>query len=189
MGKAAKNISGQFQRTWIFRFTLVSLLGSAAMLIVLKEVFTRDLTADYSKAFTILKNMEGLLLPLVGLSAFFYIVVASVLAAIVIYYLSHSVVDPLFRIESAARLLRRGDLSDPIGVEPGDQLEELVISTEKLRKRYWDQLTSVRTHFGTIDGAWETIDDALAESDRDTVMKSLATIEEQLALIGNELED
>lgn len=189
MGKAAKNISARFQRTWIFRFTLVSLLGSAVLPIVLKKVFSRDLTSDYGKAFVVLKNMEDLLLPMIGLSAFFYIVVASVLAATVIYYLSHSVVDPLFRIENAARLIRRGDLSDPIGVEPGDQLEELVINTEKLRKKYGDQLLSVRTHIDTIDEAWKAIDDALAEPDKDTVRKSLATIGEQLALIGQELDE
>jgi methyl-accepting chemotaxis protein len=133
--------------------------------------------------------MEDLLLPIVGLSAFFYIVVASVLAATVIYYLSHSVVDPLFRIEKAARLIRRGDLSERIGVEPGDQLKELVMNTEKLRKKYWDQLLSVQARLDTIDDAWKAIDGALAESDKATVKKSLATIEEQLALIGQELEE
>jgi hypothetical protein len=74
-------------------------------------------------------------------------------------------------------------------VEPGDQLEELVINTEKLRKKYWDQLLSVQAHLDTIDDAWKIIDDALAESDKETAKKSLATIEEQLALIGQELEE
>jgi methyl-accepting chemotaxis protein len=189
MGKALKNISFFNDTATTEIYTLVSLLSSGVLLIVLKKVLTRELTADYGKAFVILKNMEDLLLPIVGLSAFFYIVVASVLAATVIYYLSHSIVDPLFRIENAARLIRRGDLSDPIGVEPGDQLEELVINTEKLRKKYWDQLLSVQAHLDTIDDAWKIIDDALAESDKETAKKSLATIEEQLALIGQELEE
>jgi methyl-accepting chemotaxis protein len=188
MEKSVKNLSARFEYTWILWFALVSLFGSAVLLLVLKSVFSPVLTEDYGKAFVILKNMQGLLLLHIALSAFLYAVVVSVLATAMIFYLSHSIVVPLFRIEKGARRIRKGDLSSPIKIKHGDQLEELLVAAERLRKKYEGQLRPVLTGLDAIDGAWKTIDEALAESDEDAVNKALAATEEQFAMIARTLE-
>jgi methyl-accepting chemotaxis protein len=188
MEKPLKNVSARFEYTWILWFALMSLFGSAVLLLVLKSVFSPALTEDYGKAFVILKNMQGLLIPHIALSAFLYAAIVSVLAAAIIFYLSHSIVVPLFRIEKGARHIRKGDLSSPIRFKQGDQLEELLVAAERLRKKYEGQLRPVRTSLDAIDGAWKTIDKSLAEPDEDAVNKTLAATEEHLAMIARTLE-
>lgn len=183
MDKTVRNISRRFEFQWIFRFTLVTLLGGALLLFLLKRFFAVSLSQDFKTAFFILKNLEGILLPIIGISVFFYAVVVSIAATVIMLYLSHAIAAPLFRVEVVAEHIRKGDLTCPVAHLPGDQLEDLTVITDSIRLKYANQLLSLRPHIDAIDEAWVNIDSAPPDSQEEITKKMLLNIEDRLKLI------
>lgn len=189
MEKAVRNISSRFMYQWMLRFGLASLLGSALLLFVLRESLTQELGQDFGGAFQVLRNLQGFLLPIVSFSVSFYVVVVSVLVVIMVFYLSHSIADPLFRIERVAEHIRRGDFTCSAGPYSGDQLEDLLSAIEELQTQHSTQLASLKVHFEAIDSAWQRLDGASTEPYDETAKEVLAAVGEHLGLIEESFQD
>jgi HAMP domain-containing protein len=182
-----RNVRLRFQLHWILQFSAVSLLGSAVMLGFLKRAFTTDLGSDFTAAFFILKHYRELLLPILGFSVLFYMVVASVLAGVVVLLLSHRLAGPLFRLERFAEHLARGDLSFSLRPGKGEELRNLTATAERLQGRLVGELAALNEHLGRIDEAWESLDAAGPESRREETARTLSLVGERLDAIERDL--
>jgi nitrogen fixation/metabolism regulation signal transduction histidine kinase len=182
-----KNISASFQFHWMMLFAVVSLLGSGLLVFTLREFFDLGLGDDFGKAFTTLRSLETLLLPIITFSILFYTAVVCVLAVFIILYVSRSVTAPLLHVEEVARHIRGGYLSFPAEVRSGEQLQELVKAVEDLRKAYESEIHSLGPHLETMDASWQKIDDASPEKYVETALQELALIKVELEAIRSRL--
>lgn len=186
-GDEVRNVRIGFQVHWILRFSLVSLLGSAIMIAIMKRALTTDLGTDFKAAFFVLKHYRELLIPILGFSVLFYIVVVSVLASFVVLLLSHRIAGPLFRLECFAGHLARGDLSFGLRSHSGDELRNLMSAAGRLQDVLVGRLAPLPEHFARIDEAWDALDAAPPERYRDEAVRTLALIEERLVSIARNL--
>jgi HAMP domain-containing protein len=182
-GDEVRNVRLRFQFHWILQFSAVSLLGSAVLLAFMKRAFTTDLGKDFKAAFFILKHYRELLLPILGFSVLFYMVVASVLAGFVVLLLSHRIAGPLFRLERFAEHLSRGDLSFSLRAGRGEELRNLLAAAERLQGKLVGELAALDAHLARVDEAWESLDAAEPGRQREQAVRTLALVEEQLSAI------
>lgn len=182
-----RNVRIGFQVGWILRFSVVSLLSSALMIAIMRRALTTDLGKDFKMAFFVLKHYRELILPILGFSALFYIVVVSVLTSFAVLLLSHRIAGPLFRLEHFAEHLARGDLSFSLQIHGGDELRNLFGAAGRLQEKLLAGLIPLREHFARIDQAWEQLDAATPERYEDEAKRTLSVIEERLRSIEQSL--
>lgn len=117
-----------FQARFILQFSLLMVLGCVGFAALIYLYGTQTMTTAFVHSKLRVMRTADFLLPALGLMTLFVASLVAVVAALRLLRFSHKIAGPLFRLERAARQIGGGDLSGPMRLRAGDELQGLADS-------------------------------------------------------------
>lgn len=155
-------VQHRFRAAWLAVTTAVIALSSAALVLILRSVLSRDLGTQFSRAFFLLEQARDALWVAIGFSFLAYALLVSVLVTAVTVYLSHHIAWPLHRLERFAEGLGRGDLRFRFHLRRHDQLRELTQALDEFRDHAANRARAVHHACERIERRWADLGAASA---------------------------
>ncbi len=177
----------RYQLRWMIIVAAAIAVASASFLYTLRRALDQDLGPSYKQAYTTLHNLQKVLLPMIGLSVLIYLIIGSVIVALVTIFISHSIAGPLFKMERFAESLRRGAVNFPMRLRSGDQIGLLAESLRELQSALADRLRPLGRVLNRADRLWAEFDAVDTAADPVRAREILARIDEEFFQADAEL--
>lgn len=117
------------ERGYVGRFAvqLLAVVGAGGMLLYLAFyfLFVQPLPGTYAGVFFALRNLSAFLFPFLVLSILAYVLVVSMVIALLAGHAFHKIAGPLYRMERALENFESGEAVKPVFFRKGDQLVPL----------------------------------------------------------------
>lgn len=153
MTNPSKLLENAFKLRFGLKLCLFTLLGGAAVLILLYLTLSRSLGPSYGSAIYTIHDLKIRILPLIFASSYsiFMLAITTGAIAIISVLFSHRIAGPLYRIEKNLESIASGDLTvntrfrgmDQLNVLAND-LNEMVRSLNHTSRSVMDALEEVR---------------------------------------------
>ncbi|MCE5221258.1 MAG: methyl-accepting chemotaxis protein [Clostridium sp.] len=157
-----------------------------------------DEYGTFISAYAPIKNSEGKIIAITGVdidtsmfesvrttllkTIIFTVVILSILAFIMVYVYSKKISKNIMKIQNVLGKIGDGDLTDNINIKTNDEIEDIVLSINKVQNSLKDLISSVAIVYKDIDNVIETINNKV-EYLNDDVEEVSATTEELSASI------
>lgn len=177
----------RYQLRWMIAIAMAIVIASAVLGFSLRHALDQDLGTSYKQAYTTLKNLQKVLLPMITLSVLAYLIVGSSIVILATIFISHSIAGPLYKMEQFAGSLRRGELDFPMRLRMNDQVGLLADSLRELQEALANRLRPLGRALDRADRLWEELDAVDRAADPARVREILARIDQELLAADTEL--
>jgi methyl-accepting chemotaxis protein len=143
-------------------------------------MFHAELDQNFGKAVQTMRTIDNLLFLAVGFSVLVFLLVSSTVVAAATYFVSHRLIRPIFRAETFAEGLHRGDLTTPTPVHRGDQLRGLANELDRLHGSLVSEVRRIGEALERIEPLWEELDDVPPEELREKSPEIFNRIQREL---------
>ena len=162
-------IQRRFGVAWLLTMAAVILLSSGALFLLLRGVLSKEIGTQFSHAFFVMEQARNALWVAVGFSLIAYVVLVSILVAVVTARLTSHIAWPLYQLERFAEAFGRGDLFFFFHLRRRDQLQELTQAFDEVRDRAASDMSVVHSAVERIERRWADLGTAsTADYERDT---------------------
>lgn len=180
MRNALHEVTVLFQLRWMTRVAVGIALASLCLLLVVRKVFLTELGPNFGKAVQTMRTLDQVLAATVGFSVLVFLLVAGVVVAIAISFVSHRLVQPIFRAEEFAEGLHRGDLRTPTPVHRDDQLRGLSSEIDGLHGSLVSEVLEIGDALARIELLWEKLDEVSPDGLTENALETLQHIQREL---------
>lgn len=184
---STREIQFRYQLRWIVIVAVSIALASISFLFSLKHTLDQEIGPSFKQTFDTLKNLQKVLFPMITLSVLIYLIIGSVIVAVVTIFISHKIAGPIFKMELFGDNLRRGELNSPMRLRSGDQMGLLAESLRELQSSLADGLRPLGRALERSDSLWAQFDALDAEADPARFREILIRIDQELADADAEL--
>jgi len=182
-----REIQIRYQLRWMVIVAAAIAAAGLAFISVLRGALDQELGSSYQKTYATLHHLQAVLLPMISLSVLIYLVVGSVIVAVVTIFISHSIAGPLFKMEQFADSLRRGEVNFPMRLRRGDQIGLLAESLRELQETLAGRVRSSARALERADQLWVELDAVDPRTESAQAAELLARIDEALLAADTEL--
>ena len=132
-------VKKDYQLKFILKFCLVILAGSIISTLLLLLFSEGTLTSSFEHSRLVVKNTAIAIIPAVILTNIITLAIVSLIAIVVVLFISHKIAGPMFRFEKELKDIGQGNLTKTIKLRERDQFttlaESLNLMTAGLRER------------------------------------------------------
>jgi len=157
-------IKKEFQRSFILKFCLIVIMGSAISGAITYWMSRATVTTSFENLRLVIKSTADYILPAVLLSGIIVVAMAGIATIIITLFTSHKIAGPLYRIEKDIRAVASGNLAQEFGLRQGDEIKPMV---EALR----DMVHFLRSEVNTVKKAMAELEAIAVETGASEVMK------------------
>jgi methyl-accepting chemotaxis protein len=115
-------ISKEFQRSFILKFCLIVLAGSAVTAAIIFLVSGATVTTSFDNLRLVIKSTADYILPSVILSSVMVIIITVIATIFITLFTSHRIAGPLYRIEKDVQEVMSGNLKKGFSLRQGDEI-------------------------------------------------------------------
>lgn len=119
-------INREFQTKFMLKFCLLILAGGVLSVLLTMWSSQGTLTSSYDGTHLAIEKTSLAILPSVIMTTIVTTCIISIIAVVVMLFVSHRIAGPMYRFESDVEAIAKGDLSKKIRIREGDQFESLV---------------------------------------------------------------
>lgn len=184
---ADREIQIRYQLRWIVFVAAAIILASLAFGYTLRHALDQDMGSSYKQAYNTLSNLKKVLFPMISLSVLLYLIIGSVVVAVVTIFISHRIAGPVFKMEMFADRLRQGDLSFSMRLRRGDQMGLLAEALRDLQGSLADRLRPLGRALDRADSLWDELDAIDLGADPVRAREILIRIDQELVAADAEL--
>lgn len=125
-------IKKKFQNNFIFKFTMVLVLGG--ILSVSLTLFNTQgtLTTSYINSKLVVQSTPLAIMPSVIFTTLITTIILGIVAGFVTLLVSHKIAGPMYRFENDIQRIATGNLKDRIRIRHGDQFQEMANSLNQM---------------------------------------------------------
>jgi hypothetical protein len=124
-GKEPRIVEPRYVGRLALKLLLAIAAGGMLLYLALYLMFLQPLPGNYSGVYFALRNLSGLLVPILFFSLLAYALVMSVVIGVLSGYALHRIAGPLYRMERALENYESGDPVKAVFFREGDQLGSL----------------------------------------------------------------
>jgi methyl-accepting chemotaxis protein len=173
-----------FQLKIILRFLVILAFGGVVSGLVLYFFASNELETKLYQAHMNIINTLDILLPIIIITSFSVFLLLSLITIYTVLYLSHRIAGPLYKFETIAEEIERGNLTVKVQLRKKDELLPLKTAIEKMLSSLQDKIRSLKSNYKKIKGVEDTLQSVIRDSSLpDAEKKSLeATVNEFISV-------
>lgn len=152
-------ISRAFQSEFILKFCGVVVLGSIAFGLILYLSSNRTLTTSFDNSRLVVKSTADYLLPGLLFGGVIVGLLTALVTSIVVIFMTHKVVGPMYRFEKQAEKIGSGELSADLKIRKKDQFQNFVTAFNKMTNDLNSGLSQVIGVSEKLDNLIEQLSD------------------------------
>ncbi|MBU0996146.1 MAG: methyl-accepting chemotaxis protein [Proteobacteria bacterium] len=168
-------IKKKFQTKFILRVILLVLIGmivSSGLLFL----FSQDtLTSSYQGSRLIIRNTGVSLLPKLALTTLITFFLIGIATMVVILFISHKIVGPLYRFETELKHIGEGDLTRRIYLRKEDQFTEIKEAMNSMIENLNSKVTEIKNQVEQMESFA-----ASQQHSPENIMKGLSDLSSQI---------
>jgi len=154
-------IDRRFQSAFIVKFCVLIILVGLAIGVLIYALNRNTTTVAFENLRVVVKSTSDFILPMMVESLVIVTVLAALVTIAITLFASHKISGPLYRLNDELEKVKSGDLSGPVRIRTGDQLQKVADTLEGARLK-------TRERINRIACEWEGLKNALAPPDETT---------------------
>ena len=165
-----------FQLKIILRFLAILAVGVIIFGLVLYFFGSNELDIKLYRAHLNIINTLDILLPIILISSFSVFLLLSLITVYTVLYLSHRIAGPLYKFETIAGEIERGNLNVDVHLRQKDELLPLKTAIEKMVKSLNEKIGALKSNYKNVKKIKDKLHSVISESSLpDAEKKSLKT--------------
>lgn len=171
-------IRKEFQAKFILKLCLLIILACVLMGGLVYLLSTKTTTTSFENLRLVAKSTSSFILPTLILSSLIAIIFISLATIIVVLFISHRIVGPLYRFERSLAEIGKGNLAVNIHLRRTDEIKSLAASMNDMIKNLKGPISISQERVKELEDDLSRVKDGLkqkgiAESDSDKILKAL----------------
>ncbi|MFA6321187.1 MAG: hypothetical protein WCY36_04945 [Candidatus Omnitrophota bacterium] len=146
-------IKAEFQRSFIMKFCLLVLLGSAISGAIIYMMSRSTVTTSFEGLRLVIKSTADYILPAVVLSSAVVIIVIGLATIFITLFTSHKIAGPLYRIEKDVSEVTSGNLRKEFNLRAGDEVQAIADGLTAMTHTLRDEVGGLKQDVSELEAS------------------------------------
>jgi len=159
MGKERRRIyliEKKFQIGFILKFCTLVIIGSLLIGSLIYFLSQRSATVVFEHSRAKVLSTSDFLLPILVQTAILVSVIVAIFTIILIFFISHKIAGPLYRLKKQLNAIGLGNLpEETFSFRKNDQLQDIAKDMSEMVGRLRDRIGELKNHWGNFKDNWQ----------------------------------
>ncbi|MCK4463420.1 MAG: hypothetical protein KAU58_03815 [Candidatus Omnitrophica bacterium] len=143
-------IDKSFQSKFIIKFCTLTIIASLLTGFLIYYFNQKTTTVAFENLKVVVKSTSDFILPIVLQILVIVTILIGIGAVVVTLFTSHKIAGPLYRLKKELEKMKNGDLSSPVQIRSGDQLQRIASEFGDMRLGFRDSISSLKESWSSI---------------------------------------